>query len=57
MLNKLNNNDIIKAIKENLEFIEEINNKEIIEEMRNLGWIINFSILEEKYCRYHIIYK
>jgi hypothetical protein len=57
MLNKLNNNEIVKTIKENLKFIEEINIKEIIEEMRNLGWIINFSILEEKYCRYHIIYK
>ena len=49
--------NIIFKMEETLKYIDEIKVKEVVEEMKLLGWMTNFSILEEKYCRYQILYK
>jgi hypothetical protein len=48
---------IIEILKENMLFIEKIEKKSFFDEIKLKGWSSNFSILEEKYCRYHILYK
>jgi hypothetical protein len=61
LMNLLNNEtkqkDIIKLIKENIIFIQNLEKKVMFEEIKLKGWSSNFSILEERYCRYHILYK
>lgn len=47
--------DIIETIKQNLNDFHE--KKTFFEELKLKGWSTNFSILEERYCRYHILYK
>ena len=50
-------NMILEILKENMSFVEKIEKKSFFDEIKLKGWSSNFSILEEKYCRYHILYK
>lgn len=50
-------NMIIEILKDNMNYIEKIERKSFFDEIKLKGWSLNFSILEEKYCRYHILYK
>ena len=49
--------EITELIEENINYIDELDKKHLLEKLKNLGWILNFSHLEEKYSRYHLLYK
>lgn len=50
-------NDLIPMIENNVQFIEEIDKKVLFEKMKTLNWNMNFSNLEEKYSRFHMMIK
>jgi hypothetical protein len=54
---KISYPDITELMEENINYIDELDKKHLLEKLKNLGWILNFSHLEEKYSRYHLLYK
>lgn len=55
--NKLNQDEILIELKENLEFFSNLNIKDLMHSLKNKGWDTNFHLLEEKYQRYQMLFK
>ncbi len=55
--NLKSNLEIEDLIEENFTFLDEFDKKHFIEKLKNAGWSLNFSCLEEKYSRYHLLFK
>ncbi len=53
----LNYKDISAIIEEANIWLDEIDKKFLFNEMKNIGWNMNFSCLEEKFYRYHMLIK
>ena len=51
------NDDVIGLMIKNITFIDDIDKKTIFDKMKTSGWILNFGVLEEKYNRYHMLFK
>jgi hypothetical protein len=49
--------EILQIIEDNLVLHEEIDRKSLFDKMRNAGWKLNFSNMEEKYTRYHTLHR
>lgn len=53
----INYKDISAIIEKATLWLEELDKKHLFNEMKNLGWNMNFSGLEEKFYRYHMLIK
>jgi hypothetical protein len=53
----LSSDEVIDIMHKNQIFIDEIDRKSMIEKMKSAGWVLNFGSLEEKYSRYHMLFK
>jgi hypothetical protein len=50
--------EITDLIEENFSFLEqEVDKKQLLERIKTAGWTTNFTILEEFYSRYHLLFK
>jgi hypothetical protein len=48
---------IFKVLEENLVYIDSLDRKQIFEKMKLVGWNLHFGLLEERYSRYHMLFK
>jgi hypothetical protein len=48
---------IFKILEENILYIDTLDRKHIFEKMKLHGWNLHFHILEERYSRYHMLFK
>ncbi len=53
----INYKDISAIIEQANFWLEELDKKNLFNEMKNFGWNMNFSGLEEKFYRYHMLIK
>jgi hypothetical protein len=53
----INTDNILNIISENLKTLRTINKTELIKEIKEKGWETDFKLLENKYMRYHVLYK
>lgn len=53
----MNHKDISAIIEQANMWLEELDKKAIFNDIKNLGWNTNFSSLEEKFYRYHMLIK
>jgi len=56
-IKKISYEEIIETMNKNQIYIDEIDKKALIEKMKSAGWVMNFGVLEEKYSRYHMMFK
>ena len=57
-LTDFDNQESLFLLKETcLQYINNLDLKMIIEQMKNYGWIFDLSALEAKYLRYHMVFK
>jgi hypothetical protein len=57
MVGDIKNEKIVMIINENMNYILSLEKKTFFEEIKLKGWSTHFSILEERYCRYHLLFK
>jgi hypothetical protein len=48
---------ILKCYEENLSYIDSLDRKQMFEKMKLVGWNLQFGLMEEKYARYHMLFK
>ena len=49
--------EVIGVMNKNITVIDDMDKKAMFDKMKTSGWILNFGVLEEKYNRYHMLFK
>jgi hypothetical protein len=48
---------ILKLFEDSILYIDSLDRKHLLEKMKLVGWNLHFAMLEERYSRYHMLFK